>query len=138
MDAVEFLDVSGDIGLRVTAANMAELFVKAACAFSSLTTDFDKIEAADTMEIILTAESTSDLIVAWLNELIYNFDTNGFLCKEIIIKEFSQTHISATVKGETFDENRHEKGFLIKAATYHGLKIESGESFSSLEIILDI
>ncbi|QWR77434.1 archease [Candidatus Magnetomonas plexicatena] len=135
---MEILDVSGDIGLRVTSATMEELFVKAACALFSLITDFEKISALESREIALAADSLDDLIVAWFNELIYNFDAFGFLCKDVSINELSQRHIKAAVKGEIFDGTRHNSGFMIKAATYHNLKLVCEPSFSSLEIILDI
>ncbi|MBF0466236.1 MAG: archease [Nitrospirae bacterium] len=135
---MEILDVSGDIGLRVTATTKEELFVKAACALFSLITDFETIEPLESREIALSADSSEDLMVAWLNELIYNFDVFGFLCKDVTINKLSQRHIKATVKGETFDEEKHKRGFLIKAATYHNLKLVCEPSFSSLEIILDI
>ena len=50
----------------------------------------------------------------------------------------SDTLIKATVTGEDFDPEKHGRGLLIKAATYHKLKIERKEDHWEAVVIFDI
>ena len=46
--------------------------------------------------------------------------------------------LKASVTGEEFDQQRHEGKLLIKAATYHKLRIEKKDSIWEVEVIFDI
>jgi SHS2 domain-containing protein len=133
----EVLDISGDVGIRAYGGSLEELFINAASGMYSLITDTDAIERRKTVEIEVESLSLEGLLVSWLNELIFQFDTYGFIGKEIEIMEFSEGRIKASIRGEEFDEERHEKRLLIKAATYHNLKIVRDGEWRA-EVIFDI
>jgi SHS2 domain-containing protein len=76
--------------------------------------------------------------VSWLNELIFQFDTYGFIGREVRIHELRDTLIKATVTGEDFDPEKHGRGLLLKAATYHRLNIERKEDHWEAVVIFDI
>jgi SHS2 domain-containing protein len=46
--------------------------------------------------------------------------------------------LKATISGEDFDSERHESKLLIKAATYHKLRIEKTDDTWEAEVIFDI
>ncbi len=144
----EFLDISGDVGIRSFGNTAAELFVNAALGMYDLITDTEGVEKTETTEVSLTHESAEGLLVAWLNELIFRFDAHGFIGKEIAITDFSfgegiaesesPYSISASLSGEYFDPGRHHGKLLLKAATYHNLKIRDENGRWTAEIIFDI
>ncbi len=134
----EVLDISGDVGIRAFGKSLEELFVNAASGMYNLITDTEAVERKRDMDVEVKSHSLEGLLVSWLNELIFQFDTYGFIGRDINIREFSENEIKATLTGEEFDESRHDKRLLIKAATYHQLKIERvGEEWKA-EIIFDI
>ncbi|MFN3479154.1 MAG: archease [Thermodesulfovibrionales bacterium] len=134
----EVLDISGDVGIRAFGRSLEELFVNAASGMYNLITDTGAVEERKSINVEVESHSLEGLLVSWLNELIFQFDTYGFVGKEIVIKEFSERGLKASLSGEDFDEARHEKRLLVKAATYHQLKIErTGEDWKA-EIIFDI
>lgn len=134
----EVLDISGDVGIRAFGKSLEELFVNAASGMYNLITDTEAVERERDMDVEVKSHSLEGLLVSWLNELIFQFDTYGFIGRDINIREFSENEIKATLTGEEFDESRHDKRLLIKAATYHQLKIERvGEEWKA-EIIFDI
>jgi len=112
--------------------------MNASLGLYSLITDLDKIKESRTISIKATGESLESLLVAWLNELVYYFDTDGFIGKGVKIKSLDENHVMAEVSGEEFDLDRHERGLLIKAATYHRLKIEKKDRLWTSEVIFDI
>lgn len=134
----EVLDISGDVGIRAFGKSLEELFINAATGMYSLITDVNTIEKKQKIDIEVESHSLESLLVSWLNELIFRFDTYGFIGRDIDISEFSESRIKASLTGEDFDETRHEKRLLVKAATYHQLRIErEGENWKA-EIIFDI
>jgi SHS2 domain-containing protein len=70
--------------------------------------------------------------------LIFRFDTYGFIGKEVRIKNINENGVEAGIRGEEFDPERHERGLLVKAATYHNLRIEEKNGIWTAEVVLDI
>jgi SHS2 domain-containing protein len=148
MEPYEILDISGDAGIRAFGKDLKELFRNAAVGMYSLITDIDGIKEARKIDVSVQSGSMEGLLVAWLNELVFHFDTYGFIGKKITTREFrpdeedydagEEFRMSASLSGEDFDRERHEGKLLIKAATYHGLKVEKKHGTWQAEIIFDI
>lgn len=158
MKPFEVIDVSADAGIRAYGKTMEDLFTNAATGMYSLITDSEGVR--EQREIIVNAESPSieGLLVSWLNELIFHFDTYGFVGKKIVSvnlrpsstcssrgEESGHSQGSApaytlkgAVLGEDFDPERHERRLLLKAATYHMLKIEKKDGQWTASVIFDI
>jgi SHS2 domain-containing protein len=146
MKRFETIDVSGDAGMRAFGSDLKELFVNAALGMYELITDVSGIGELKVVDIAVTSNTIEGLLVSWLNELIFTFDTYGFLGKKIVFEELvaaeteggGPLRLRASVAGEDFDPEKHERRLLVKAATYHRLKIvKSGDRFQA-EVIFDI
>jgi SHS2 domain-containing protein len=138
MEKFEVLDISGDVGLRAFGGSKREAFMNAALGMYSLITNLDAVEEKKTIDVSVESNLSDGLVVSWLNELIFHFDTYGFIGKNIVISRFSDNKMAATIKGEEFDPGRHDGKLLIKAATYHRLKIEKKGRIWEIEVIFDI
>jgi SHS2 domain-containing protein len=138
MERFNVIDISGDVGLAAFGDSLQEAFINAAIGMYSLMTGLDAVAATKTIDVSVENQSPDGLLVSWLNELIFHFDTYGFIGKKIDITEFSETRISASIAGEEFDQERHEGKLLIKAATYHQLRIEKKDGRWEISVIFDI
>lgn len=138
VEKFEILDIAGDVGIRASGENKQELFVHAALGMYSLITDTDELREETSIAVSVESDTLDGLLVSWLNELIFHFDTYGFLGKHIDVLEMSDNRIDAHLWGEEFDSKRHEGKLLIKAATYHRLRIEQKDHLWEAEIIFDI
>lgn len=147
MKDVEMLDISGDAGIKVYGKTLPELFVNAAAGMYSLIVDPAALNEVAKVEVSANGNSLEGALVSWLNELIFRFDAYGFIGKHIIPGDFTHEEsaedavavsFSATVSGEQYDPERHEGKMLLKAATYHRLKIEQNNGIWEAEIIFDI
>ncbi|HXX81869.1 MAG TPA: archease [Thermodesulfovibrionales bacterium] len=138
MEKFEVVDISGDAGIRAYGATLADVFINTAMGMYSLITDPEGI--GETNEINVAAESPSleGLLVAWLNELIFHFDTYGFIGRKIMVERLENHRIAAKISGEDFDPERHERRLLIKAATYHQLSVGKKEGHWVAHVIFDI
>lgn len=138
----EILDISGDVGIKAYGKSCEEAFISAGIAMYSLITDIDKIEKRQDIEIEAKGDSPEGLLVAYLNELIFRFDAYGFIGKKIEMDFFSLQpsayYIKARVRGEEFDPDRHERRLLVKAATYHNIRVEKINDKCEVEIVFDI
>ncbi len=138
MKRFEILDISGDVGLRAFGKDLEDLFINAGNGLYSLITDTRNIKAVSSINVDVSGSSLEGLMVAWLNELVYFFDTDGFIGSSINLKKLNNNSLTAVIHGEEFDPEKHDRGLLIKAATYHRLKIKKGNSTWIAEIIFDI
>lgn len=138
MKQFEILDISGDAGIRAFGRDLPELFVNAAAGMYSLITDTEGIQVIKTLEISAQASSLEGLLVSFLNELIFRFDTYGFIGKRIAITALTTDSLAAALSGEEFDPDRHKGKLLIKAATYHKLKVHRKSEHWVAEVIFDI
>jgi SHS2 domain-containing protein len=134
---IEQIDISGDAGLRVRAHSREELFMNAAKGMYDLITGGAEFGDSEVKEIKVTADSMENALVQWLNELIFLFDTYGFVGKVFSVA-FHDTTVVATISGGTFDPQRSDKNLLIKAATYHDLSIRDMGDHWEATVIFDI
>lgn len=138
MKAFDVLDVSGDVGIMAYGKNLEDAFRNAAIGMYSLITDLDAIEEKRSIDISVESHSMEGLLVSWLNDLIFHFDAYGFIGKRIDIQEMGDNKIKTMVTGEDFDAERHEGKLLIKAATYHQLKVEKKGDVWEIDVIFDV
>ena len=134
----EQIEVTGDAGIKASGATLEEVFSAAAEGFYSLLTDTDKICEEKTIEVKAKGDSLESLIVNFLNELVFIFDTEGFAGKKVTVAMAGDTEIFAKISGEEFDTEKHPRGLLVKAATYHRLKVENKNGRWEAEVIFDI
>lgn len=133
----EVIDHTADIGIAAYGANLREAFANAAYALFSLMVDLDNVADAVCYEAEVTAKDREDLLVAWLNELIYLFEVENVLFQRFEIDELSETRLRARCYGEKIDQERHKIKIAVKAATYHMLKVEERDGYR-VQVLFDM
>ncbi len=133
----EILDHTADVGIIAYGADMRQAFANAARALFSLITELDDVEEVLHWDIELTASDVESLLVEWLNELVYRFDTEGILFKRFDIIQLDNTHLKTRGYGEKVDSSRHKLKIGVKAATYHMLKVDKNDG-CRLQVLFDI
>jgi SHS2 domain-containing protein len=136
----ETFGTAGDAGLRAEARTLPELLSELALGFASLSCPA-LLSAPDLKRVAFHAAEPGELAVKFLNELVYLADTEGFLPAEVsasVTPAGGGLELKAELKGETAAFDRRPRGLLVKAATYHGLKVEEKDGRWRAEIVLDI
>jgi len=133
----EQIDISGDVGLKVWGQDLEELFKNAATGMSELITDVSIVPESESREVHVVAESNEDLLVHWLNELVFLFDTYNYIGKSYSVS-IANKKLKAEISGGTFEPSTNESRLLIKAATYHDLSLTKTSSHWEATIIFDI
>lgn len=137
MKPFDIIDHTADVGIMAYGADAKEAFTHAAMGVFSLITDLDEVREVSTTGIEVTAEDRESLLVTWLNELIYLFDTERMLFKRFEIQELSDTVLKARVWGEKLERARHSLKSGVKAATYHLLKVDKEDGYK-VQVFLDV
>ena len=70
---------TSDIGVKVFGKTLKELFENAAFAMFDILADLEGITGKITQEFELTASSYEELLMSWLDELLYNFYTKNII-----------------------------------------------------------
>lgn len=134
----EAFEHTADVGLRIRAGTLEELFAEAGRGFFALAMDNpQEIRPEKTFTISLEAGRLEDLFFDWLSELLYSLDGRHMLLSRFDVR-LSGLSLRAEVAGEPIDRDRHELAHEIKAITYHGLKVEQAPDGWLAEVILDI
>ncbi len=133
----EIINHTADVGIIAYGASPSETFANAARALFSLITELDNVEEVLHRDIELVAPDLESLLVAWLNEFIYLFDTENVLFKRFEISKLNNTQLKARSYGEKVDKSKHKLKTGVKAATYHMLRINKGDVCKA-QVLFDI
>ena len=134
----EVIDHTADVGIIVYGTEIKQVFANAAIALFSLITDLGNIREELKYDLEVASEDRESLLVEWLNELIYLFDTEHALLKRFDIQSLSNTRLKITCYGEKIDPSRHKIKTGVKAATYHMLRIDKDNKGYKAQVIFDI
>jgi len=129
---------TADIGVRVFGKDLKELFGNAAFAMFDIIADLEGIKGDIVKEFNLKAPDREALLVAWLDELLYNFYTNEIIFYKFAVEEITETALKAKAFGRPVASNRNRLKTEIKAATYSGLEIKKSGPGYQVEIIFDV
>ena len=133
----EILEHTADAGVIAHGADMKEAFANAAKGLFSLMIELDDVAEVVHRDIAVAAPDRESLLVAWLNELIYLFDTENILLKRFDINRLDNTSLKARGYGEKVARGRHKLKLGVKATTYHMLKIDENNGVS-VQVLFDI
>ena len=134
----EIINHTADVCLRVYGKSLDELFENAARAMMELITDREKINPSQEIEIEVRGETKEELLVHWLQEILFLHEVKKMVFKDFRLNLISETHAKGKAIGEKIDINKHELSFDIKAVTYHNLKIEPINDKLKVDIVFDV
>lgn len=129
---------TADIGIRAYGADLKELFENAAFGMFDIIADLEGLNSPVTQDVSLEAPNSEELLVAWLDELLYRFYTKEIIFSKFHIEELSVNKIKAKIFGRAVASNRNRLKTEIKAVTYSDLKIRKSGGAYSAEIIFDV
>ncbi len=135
---IEFIEHTGDVGVRVRGSDLQQLFVRAAQAMFQIICPRFPVAARRERPISVAGLDLEQLLVNWLSELNYWCCTEQELYCDFRISFLDTNSLHATVRGEKFDPRRHSLRTEIKAVTYHKLYVVHRHQGWEAQVIFDI
>jgi SHS2 domain-containing protein len=130
-------DITADAGIRIKAKGLEELFCKAILATFNEITDIEKVSKDKKVELEVKGELPY-LLADVINQLLVLHEREKLIISHCERVEFKEDGVKLMLKGGPFDPERHPSKLIIKAATYHRLKVEKLEDDYLAEVIFDI
>ena len=129
---------TADLGLEIFGKDESEIFAHAGIALFSVLTEIKKIRSRRSWDIQAEGHDWEDLLVNYLSEILYRFDTEQMLLGQIVILKLSPKLVVARGRGEILDPSRHPVKTGIKAVTHHQVSIKPAATGFAARVILDI
>ena len=134
----EVFDHTADVGLHAFGISLHELFAHVAEGMESLMVSPEQVRSHVSREIRVEGHDAVSLLISWLNELIFLFDTEYLIFRQFEIDDLTETRLHAFAHGERYDARRHDLSSAIKAATWHEADVEQVEGGYRATVIFDI
>lgn len=130
-------DITADAGVRVRAKSLKELICKVLLATFNEITDIERVEPKQ--EVLVEVKGRLPFSVADLiNKALVLHESKGFVASRCEALKAEEDFLQVKLFGETFDPDRHTSKLLIKAATYHRLRVEREGNGWVCEVVFDI
>jgi SHS2 domain-containing protein len=129
------LEHTADAMVEVYGKDLGERFGNAAYAMFDQITDISKVDPKGEFRVVMSGETREQLLVDFLQELLFVHDTEGLVFSEFEVKTDGKA-LEAVVRGEKFDDKKHAKRSLVKGVTYHRLEFDDRKG--RLTILFDV
>lgn len=126
-DKFRFLNHTADLAMECFGEDLEELLINGAKGmFRAIVEEMPPGNPAEQL-IEVAGDSPDTLFLSWLRELLFIYDTQRFIPLIFRIEISDARKASAVLAGRTVSDEVMLPG-PIKAATYHGLKVEKTTS----------
>ena len=137
----ELFEHKADIGIRGIGKSLEEAFAECAKAMFSVMAELEKVEAKEEVEVKAEATDREQLLVEFLNQLLYLKDV-----KETLFSQFNLyiTNVGGLWKlkgkalGEKANKEKHSIKGDVKAASYHQLKVAEEAGKWIAQCVVDV
>ena len=129
---------TADVGVVSSGIDLKEAFENQAAGMFSIMVDLRTVTARQSFKVKAAGHDNESLLASFLEELLYIFDTKQVFLREFRIEKISGRNLTAQALGETIDPKTHTIKTLIKAVTYHMLKVDTSRETVRTTVVYDI
>ena len=119
-----FIEHTADMGLEAQADSLAAVFEEMARGLVGMIYGNSPVREMLEEEVVVRADDPVELMVAWLNEIVYRIEMDDLVVREVVINTVDDNGLHATLTGERFDAGRHSVERQVKSVTYHQACLE--------------
>ena len=131
------IEHTADVGLEFEASNQADLFQTAGLALFNEMVSGNSDAQATPRSMEVSGIDLEDLLIRFLNELLYVFEEEQQVITDISVRMASERHVRADIRTVPFDPEVHEVIEDIKAATYHQIRVKRNRTWKAT-VIFDV
>ncbi len=86
----------------------------------------------------MTADGLEELMVAWLEELLYQSEVKGLAFHEVSVAAITENRVRGSARGVRFGRGAETTGPAVKAVTRHGLEVAHRDGYWRARVIFDV
>lgn len=132
------LDHPADIGFRACGPSLALMFEESALALLSIAIELNGITASTEYPLEASGEDTESVLVNWLGEVLWLIDGRQIALQRVEVSGIGPRRVKGTAFGEPRDPERHRGKLIVKAVTWHQLRVFQSPEGWCAEVYLDI
>lgn len=135
------LDHTGDVALEVRAEHLNGLFAAAARGLLDVLFARPPDAAHGDTTLTMTAGSPEELLVAWLDEVLFLVQTRATVPTDldvVVREEGGAWRLEARLAVAPLDARAQEWQGEVKATTHHGLHVEHRQGAWRAEVVFDV
>ena len=134
----EILEHTADIGFRARGATIEELFAESARALVSIAVELEDIKLLESWSVETQGDNRESLLINFLNDVLWLLDGKRLVMARFDIAGVTETSVCALAWGEPRNAGRHRSKVIVKAVTFHQLKIAQDNDGWMAEVYVDI
>lgn len=137
----EILEHTADKGVRAWGNTLEELIENASRGMYRLVVDPAGKTATEVFPVRVDVEppnDESDLLVAWLRELVYLTDVHKVVFTDFKVRQVGENSVEGEAYGFYVEDNEVLDGAPVKAVTYHRLRVERTSEGWEAEFYVDV
>lgn len=138
MGTFAYLDHSADVMIHLEASSLSDLFSTAGRALMEWMGPAPPESHEFEENITVEAEGYEELLVRWLQELLYFFHQKHAYLSQVLAIRITQSRIEAAIQCRAWDESCAQAFQEVKAITYHKLRVDQCGEVWHANVILDI
>lgn len=136
-----YLDHTADAKFRAFGASLEEAFSNAALALANLMWDTTAVAAALSHPVEVTGSDLKQLLVNFLEEILFLLDSRGFLLQTVDGLQISDVapgyRLAAVFRGDDVGRGAEIFGD-VKAVTYHEMDIVASNDRWAVQVVVDM
>lgn len=137
----EYIEHTADLGVKIKADSLEEIYQAAAYIMFDNILELGKIDSRKKTKLTIKAYSHEELLFNLLKKLLELFYTQGWVCKDLKVTKLTQSLLKVEISGNIINIYeippeifKHE----IKTITYHQLKIKKEGNRYTTTVIFDV
>lgn len=141
MEKKFFYPVDGpqaDLTVEAYGLDLSEAFANVALGAFNAITSLEGVEPLESKIVEVRSEDYPALLYDFLDELLFIYDSELLVFSKIDVKiGENPLHLTSECRGEHLDPSRHKPRIIIKAVTFHQMKIEETQEGWKIRVVFD-
>jgi SHS2 domain-containing protein len=136
---VRFLEHTADMAIEVRARSLEACFARVAAGmFAVFVAPAGPRAAMESVQVDVRASGNKELLVAWLQELLYLYEVKELALQSFVAKEVSRNRVTGSAQGPKFGAADVAPGPAVKGVSRSGLQLGRTDATWHAIVIFDV
>lgn len=133
-----FVEHTADMGIEARAPSRVTVVEQLSMGLSHLMFGEMAGKPECRKDISVKAEEDVEMLVEWLNEILYLCERDNFVPAMFQVVKFNHHELRGVMAGESFDSTRHSIDHQVKSVTYHQACLQESDGHWYARIYVDL